>query len=143
MVQTNRDRDPDPEVAPLSKPSLINDDIWKYCQQAGKRVVEAGSWIDKPEVPSLSELLPNVPTGFTVGEQIIDLNEELRPNKVEGSYESKEEYLGTQYALLREDAIRPLRQAIQEVRKDPWRDESDYPPNIGIGIYEPVSQRST
>ncbi|KAL1606332.1 hypothetical protein SLS60_003734 [Paraconiothyrium brasiliense] len=76
--------------------------------------------------------------GFPEGEQMISFSEELRPNKVEGDYESNEEYLGTQYDLMREDAIRPLREAVQEVRKDPWRDESDYPSSSGIGIYEPV-----
>jgi helicase required for RNAi-mediated heterochromatin assembly 1 len=136
---------PDPDVAPLARPSRINNDIWKYCQDASKPVAKAGSWIDKPEIPTSIELLPNIPTSFTEGEQIIDFDEdvELRPNRVEGDYKSNEEYLGTQYDLLREDAIRPLRQAIEQVRKDPWREESDYPPSSGIGIYEPVSRRST
>ncbi|KAL5386844.1 hypothetical protein DPSP01_003862 [Paraphaeosphaeria sporulosa] len=131
---------PDPDVAPLARPSRINGDIWKYYQNASQYTpVNAGSWVNKPEIPTPSEILPgSCSPGFTVGEQIINLNEELRPNKVEGNYESKEEYLGTQYDLLREDAIRPLRQAVEEVRKDPWRDESDYPPSSGIGIYEPV-----
>ncbi|KAF2438516.1 P-loop containing nucleoside triphosphate hydrolase protein [Karstenula rhodostoma CBS 690.94] len=129
---------PDLDIAPLARPSRINGDIWKYCQDANKPVANAGSWVNKPEIPTISELLPDSSIGFTVGEQIIDFNEELRQNKVEGNYESKEEYLGTHYDLLREDAVRPLRQAVEEVRKDPWRDESDYPPSSGIGIYEPV-----
>lgn len=136
-----QDEFPDPDVIPLARPSRINGDIWKYCQDVTKPVPKAGSWINKPETPTAIELFAGSdPKGFAVGETIIDLDEELRPNRVEGSYESKDEYLGTQYDLLREDAIRPLRQAVEEVRKDPWRDESDYPPSSGIGIYEPVSQ---
>ncbi|KAL5406333.1 hypothetical protein PMIN03_007833 [Paraphaeosphaeria minitans] len=136
---SHQDDYPDPNVAPLARPSRINGDIWKYCQDTTKLVVNTGSWINKSEIPTSSELFPGGNSAsFTVGEQIINLDEELRPNKVEGSYKSKEEYLGTQYNLLREDAIRPLRQAVEEVRKNPWRDESDYPPSSGIGIYEPV-----
>jgi helicase required for RNAi-mediated heterochromatin assembly 1 len=143
-VRLHEDDYPDPDVAPLARPSRINGDVWKYCQDASKPVVNAGSWIDKPEIPTSFELFPNIPTGFTEGEQIIDFEEdvELRPNKVEGEYKSNEEYLGTQYDLVREDAIRPLRQAVEQVRKDPWREESDYPSSSGIGIYEPVSRHS-
>ncbi|KAF1970981.1 P-loop containing nucleoside triphosphate hydrolase protein [Bimuria novae-zelandiae CBS 107.79] len=132
------DRYPDPEVAPLARPSRTNNDIWKYGEDAKKPVVNAGSWISKPEVPTASELLANYQSGFAVGEQIIDLDQELRPNKVVGAYESNEEYLGTQYDLLREDALRPLRQAIEEVRRNPYLDEASYSSSSGIGIYEPV-----
>ncbi|KAJ4356660.1 uncharacterized protein N0V89_004696 [Didymosphaeria variabile] len=135
-----QDSYPDPEVAPLARPSRTNNDIDKYYKVASKSVANAGPWLHKPEFPTSSELFPDVltGTGFTEGEQIISFSEELRPNKVDGDYECNEEYLGTQYELLREDAIRPLREAVQEVRKDPWRDESDYPSSSGIGIYEPV-----
>ncbi|KAJ4290505.1 hypothetical protein N0V90_010722 [Kalmusia sp. IMI 367209] len=131
------DRYPDPELVPLSSRSRTNNDISKYFQDASKPVVKAGAWIDKSEVPTSSEIITGS-SGFTIGEQIIDFDEELRPNKVKGAYENNEEYLGTQYELLREDAIRPLRQAVEDVRKDPWKDETEYPPSSGIGIYEPV-----
>jgi helicase required for RNAi-mediated heterochromatin assembly 1 len=62
----------------------------------------------------------------------------LRPNKVEGEYQDNQEYLSTQYDLLREDAVRPIREAVAEVRKDSSRDELDYPQSSGIGIYEPT-----
>lgn len=133
------DRYPDSDTSPLARPNRTNGDIWEYFQDAQKPVTNAGSWIHKPEVPTSAEILPNCQVGFVTGEQMIDFEEELRPNRVEGAYESNEEYLSTQYELLREDAIRPLRQAVEEVRKDPWRDECDYPQSSGIGIYEPVS----
>jgi helicase required for RNAi-mediated heterochromatin assembly 1 len=56
---------------------------------------------------------------------------------VEGAYENTEEYLGTTYELLREDSIRPLREAVVEVRKEPFKDEAEYG-NNSLGIYEPV-----
>jgi helicase required for RNAi-mediated heterochromatin assembly 1 len=69
---------------------------------------------------------------------IIDVTEELRPNKVQGAYENNEEYLGTQYDLLREDSIRPLREAVAHVRASPWLDEAEYQNSANIGIYDPV-----
>lgn len=132
-------RYPDPEITPPAKPSRINGDIAAYYEDAKKPVASAGNWVNKPEMPTPAELLANCQIGFEIGEKMIDLTEELRPNKTEGAYENNEEYLGTQYELLREDALRPLRRAVEEVRKDPWRNESDYPPSSGIGIYEPVS----
>lgn len=124
------DHYPDPELVPLSSRPRTNNDISKYFQDASKPVIKAGTWINKPEVPTSSEILTES-SGFTVGEQIIDLDEEIRPNKVKGAYQSNEEYLGTQYELLREDAIRPLRQAVEDVRKDPWKNEPEYPPASG------------
>ena len=141
VPHTNDDGYPDPEITPLARPSRMNNDIHKYQENAKKPVVNAGSWIEKPEVPTSAELMVNCQISFP-DETIIDLEEELRPNRIDGPYQSNEEYLGTQYELLREDAIRPLRQAIEEVRRNPWWNESKYPPSRAIGIYEPVSGRA-
>lgn len=123
---------------PSSGPSRVNKDIREYYELA-KKPVTAGSWIDKPEVPSPSEILPTAQSAFTAShsQKLIDVGESLRPHRADGPYTSNEEYLGTKYELLREDAIRPLREAIQEVRQSPYLDESEYT-NKSIGIYEPV-----
>jgi helicase required for RNAi-mediated heterochromatin assembly 1 len=113
----------------------MNDDIIQYFQDGKKAIADGGEWLSKPEIPPPSEILD--PSGFDT-EQIVDLKDELRPNKLEGAYADNQEYLSTQYDLLREDAIRPLREAVAEVRKDPWRDELEYPQSSGIGIYEPT-----
>ncbi|KAH7091387.1 P-loop containing nucleoside triphosphate hydrolase protein [Paraphoma chrysanthemicola] len=105
---------------PSAGPARVNNDIREYLELTEKPVT-AGAWIDKPEVPSPAEILR--PT--------------KRPHKADGAYDSTEEYLGTTYDLLREDAIRPLRDAVEEVRKDPYKDEAEYD-NNSIGIYEPV-----
>jgi helicase required for RNAi-mediated heterochromatin assembly 1 len=113
-----------------SAPIRHNNDIRDYFQLA-KKPVTAGAWIHKPEVPSPSELLPSdLPT-------LVDANEDPRPHRATGAYESKEEYLSTKYELLREDTIRPLREAIKEVRDSPYKDESEYGINT-LGVYEPV-----
>lgn len=67
---------------------------------------------------------------------MIPTEDEPRPKKIEGPYDNKEDYLRTEYELLREDALRPLSEAVAEVRKDPWKEEAKYEKNVGI--YEPV-----
>lgn len=119
---------------PTAGPSHVNNDIRKYYELA-KKPVTGGAWLDKPEIPSPSEVLPK--TQIYAQESLIEVSDSLRPHKVEGAYESNDEYLGTTYELLREDAIRPLRKAIAEIRKDPYRNEAEYG-NNSIGIYEPV-----
>ncbi|KAF2213954.1 hypothetical protein CERZMDRAFT_110938 [Cercospora zeae-maydis SCOH1-5] len=61
---------------------------------------------------------------------------ELAPNRPSGAWESKEEYLSTQYHLYREDAIRGLREAVTRMRICPDAVEDSY--SGKIGIYEKV-----
>ncbi|KAF2791763.1 hypothetical protein K505DRAFT_376542 [Melanomma pulvis-pyrius CBS 109.77] len=126
---------PDPDRLTTSAPNQVHD-IQQYFADA-KKPVTGGPWIEKPELPTPSEILPASDFHF-ISEKIIDVDEELRPNKTEGAYESTEEYLGTQYDLLREDSLRPLREAVGHVRDSPWLDEAEYPHGSSIGIYEPV-----
>lgn len=61
---------------------------------------------------------------------------ELVPNKPEGSWADKEAYLSAHYELLREDALRPLRDAVSSVRITPQANEDAF---MGqLGIYEKV-----
>ncbi|KAF2646489.1 P-loop containing nucleoside triphosphate hydrolase protein [Massarina eburnea CBS 473.64] len=130
------------ERVPMPLPPRSNNDILEYYETASAPVAGAGNWLCEPEIPRPSEILTATATiaataGFALaGEHMIALEDDLRPNKVEGSYETKEEYLSTQYHLLKEDTIRPLRKAVEEVRRNPLKDESEYTNNIGI--YEPV-----
>jgi helicase required for RNAi-mediated heterochromatin assembly 1 len=129
---------PDDNI-PSSAPSRVNKDVREYFQLA-KKPVTAGAWIDKPEIPSSSEILPlcdKPDLVFSEPPTLIDTSDHLRPHKVEGAYKSNEEYLGTKYELLREDAIRPLREAVAAVCESPYKDESEYE-NNSIGIYDPV-----
>ncbi|KAF2469321.1 uncharacterized protein BDR25DRAFT_343720 [Lindgomyces ingoldianus] len=122
-----------PRAAPASAFSRANiQEYFKLSQEP----VAGGTWVQKPEFPSASEILPTPNIGTR--ETIIDVSEDLRHNKVEGAYDTHEEYLSTQYSLLREDAIRPLREAVSEVQASPWLDESQYPKGANIGIYDPV-----
>lgn len=125
---------PDDNI-PESVPTRINDDIRKYFEAARKPVAGAGDWLDKPEIPHPNEILRAEPIPSTHA-ALIDINEGPRPKRVQGPYDSTEDYLRTEYELLREDALRPLREAVAEVRKDAWKDEAQY--DKSVGIYEPV-----
>jgi helicase required for RNAi-mediated heterochromatin assembly 1 len=122
---------------PSSGPSRVNNDVREYFQLA-KRSVTGGAWLDKPEIPLPSEVLRKEPSlSSSELQPLIQVDESIRPHKVEGAYEDNEDYLRTKYELLREDAVRPLREAIDEVRADPFKDEAEYN-NQSIGIYDPV-----
>lgn len=129
-------RIPDDNV-PTSAPARENNDIREYFALADKPV-SGGAWLNKEEIPTSSEILREKP-GFssTEFETLIEVDESIRPHKVEGAYESNEDYLSTKYELFREDAIRPLREAIDLVREEPFKDEMEYG-NNSIGIYDPV-----
>jgi helicase required for RNAi-mediated heterochromatin assembly 1 len=95
-----------------------------------------GAWLGLLEVPTSTEIL-NIPNK---GQNIISENGDipLQVNKILGPYGSTEEYLSSQYNLLREDTIKPLREAVGQIRADPFSlSESRY--GNGVGIYEQVS----
>ena len=75
-----------------------------------KEIIESSkkdSWLAVPEIPTFEEL--------SVDEMAVS----VPTNKIDGPYKSKERYLKTQFNLLREDAIGPLRDAILDFQKDP------------------------
>ncbi|KAJ5165421.1 uncharacterized protein N7500_007251 [Penicillium coprophilum] len=81
-------------------------------------------WQTKPELPSAEEVLGTDVPGDVVA---------LAPNCISRPWASKERYLEAHYALIREDSIAPLRNAVGRVRADPFmRDTPD------ISIYEKV-----
>ncbi|KAJ5575725.1 hypothetical protein N7535_002651 [Penicillium sp. DV-2018c] len=81
------------------------------------------AWQAKPEVPSSEELMGNTESEDSA----------LIPNRIEGVWDSKDEYLKTHYALLREDAVSPLRAAVAKLRADPWMMDTQ-----DIAVYEKV-----
>ncbi|KAF2114105.1 P-loop containing nucleoside triphosphate hydrolase protein [Lophiotrema nucula] len=126
---------PHPDLMPTVSATRVNNDIREYYEDSSQNTMAAGSWTKKPEIPSSLEIMEQ---SYCNEDTIVDVGTKLRPNKAEGAYDSKEEYLGTQYDLLREDAIRPLREAVEHVRAKPWDNEADFEANNNIGLYEPV-----
>ena len=95
----------------------LNEDIRKYVKlQSSQSHPEA--WQNLPEFPSVEEV-------FDQGRKVYDQPVELEANTIVGPYFSKDSYLKKHYELLREDAISPLRDVIDEVQAAPFLLERD------------------
>jgi hypothetical protein len=70
---------------------------------------DAPSWLSLPEIPNATEIRGN----FTTTDLVLEVN------KINGPWESKEVYFQAHYELIREDAIAPLREAVEELRAYP------------------------
>ncbi|CAI7625625.1 unnamed protein product [Penicillium glandicola] len=100
-----------PEIRQYFDPDLPIHGPWKL-------------WQTKPELPSTEEIL-----GTDIPEDVVALT----PNCISEPWASKEKYLEAHYALIREDSVAPLRNAVARVRADPFmKDTPD------ISIYEKV-----
>lgn len=123
-----------PDNVPLPMPSNAHPErIREYFKKADTPE-KGGHWHAKPEVPTPAEIL-NDPYDDQGNSKAV---QKLRPNKIEGAYSSNEEYLSTQYDLIREDALQPLREAVAQIRASPYLDEDEYNQRCSIGLYEPV-----
>ncbi|RMZ83573.1 hypothetical protein DV738_g1120, partial [Chaetothyriales sp. CBS 135597] len=107
-----------------AKDLVVNYDIRKYVHEQEKITEEAeiGVWIGEPEIPGPSEIT------LSATDEV-----ELSPNKVKGKWKDKQKYLRTHYALLREDAVSPLRDAVDRFRRDPEMYD-----DLNVSIYEKV-----
>ncbi|KAH0846063.1 Helicase required for RNAi-mediated heterochromatin assembly 1 [Fonsecaea pedrosoi] len=77
------------------------------------------AWLSQDEIPTKQEM--------AVGEAT------LLANKIEGPYKSKDRYLKTHHALLREDSVGCLRDAIQEFIRDPTTSDT-----MKFSVYDQV-----
>ena len=102
----------------------LNKDIRQYVHDEEKKnkAAGAGDWRGLPEIPTNDEIC-----------MALDEEVTLVPNKIKGKWKSTEKYLRAHYELQREDAITPLREAVDKFRKDP-----DMTDDHGISIYEKV-----
>ena len=75
----------------------------------------------------------------TSAEILLHANDEvmLPANRIDGPWKSKDKYLKAHYSLLREDAVSPLRDAVDQFRRSPEMTEND---NKVVSIYERVSR---
>jgi helicase required for RNAi-mediated heterochromatin assembly 1 len=103
----------------------VNPDIRAYFQQQDKirRQSEAEPWLQQPEFPANDEV------GLLDREQIV----QFAPNKLRGKWKSTARYLKAHFELLREDAISPLRDAVDSFKDDPHMFD-----NQNLSIYEKV-----
>ncbi len=103
---------------------VVNHDIRRYvhAQENITRDATPGDWLSHLEIPSNEEI------ALSVDAEVV-----LAANKVEGKWRSKDKYLRAHFGLLREDAISPLRDAVDKYKKDP-----DMMDDFTLSIYEKV-----
>jgi helicase required for RNAi-mediated heterochromatin assembly 1 len=102
----------------------LNTDILRYVQEAERYNygAETGDWRGLPEIPTNDEV-------SMASDDIV----KLLPNKIRGKFKTNEKYLRIQYALQREDAVSPLRDAVDRFRKDPAMSD-----DASLYVYEKV-----
>jgi len=91
---------------------LVNPGVAKYVrlQESICERAESDSWLAMPEIPLSSEIC--LPEGTSIV---------LPRNSIHEPWSKSERYLRSHYRLLREDAVTPLREAVDRFRKDPQR----------------------
>ncbi|KAK5115668.1 hypothetical protein LTR62_000757 [Meristemomyces frigidus] len=113
------------------QPQQLNIKIRQYFEDLKQRPQDGGPWLLRPEIPTSGELLDTDENGSASSAVV-----EIVPNQPRGAWESKESYLSAQYELLREDAVRMLRDAVSSLRENPTAKEEEF--NGKLGIYEMV-----
>lgn len=108
--------DNQPTAEPPGPKLILNTRIRKYVNGASVSA-SAPAYLSIKEVPTAGEIsvLPN-----GEGEDV-----EVPANHVVGPWQSKRKYLSDHYALLREDAVTPLRNVVSEMKAEPWVLEKD------------------
>lgn len=114
---------------PSEKIRPVNPEIRQYFEPDQPMFGPWSLWQSKPELPSTDEILGTADPEITVP---------LVANCIDGPWESKEEYLQSHYALLREDSVSPLRAAVAKLRADPLMNDTQ-----DISVYEKVSISSS
>src|SRR5579871_3538843 len=80
-----------------------------------------GKWLSRPEIPTSDEIRDIQEAWVPRVDGAIILN----GNKITGAWNSQEEYLRTHYELFREEAVRPLREAVNFLRQCPDYQENN------------------
>lgn len=100
-----------------SAPKLeLNTRIREYFNTAPNP--SAPAYLSHREVPTSEEI--SVAANDEAEEEV-----EVPANQVIGPWESKQRYLSDHYALLREDAVTPLRNVVSEMKAEPYVLEKD------------------
>lgn len=96
--------------------------IQEYFQLAAQPG-EPGTWLATSEIPTSDEIM---------GVE----DDSLPTNKIEGRWNSKDEYLAAHYELLRFDSVHPLRSVVHQIKEHPNEQEAYF--NGSAGIYSKV-----
>jgi helicase required for RNAi-mediated heterochromatin assembly 1 len=95
---------------------------------------DLSSWLSVPEIPTPEEAQDITEPWQTLDPQ--DGSVILGGNELKGGWGSKEEYLKAHYEMLREEAVRPLRETISWVKNNPDAREDQRSFGGNMGLYE-------
>lgn len=110
--------------------------ISQYLQQSSMPAA-TNSWLSCPEFPTEAELRDVAEPWQITDPQ--DGGVLLRGNNLEGAWQSREEYLGAHFEMIREEQVRPLREAISWCKSNPHSSEDQRAFGGNMGIYEKAS----
>jgi len=74
------------QVEVLIQPAALNQKIRQYAEQAG-RAIDGGKWLQRPEIPSTSELLDADAASSSSSDVV-----EIVPNQPQGAWDSKGQF---------------------------------------------------
>ncbi|APA11365.1 hypothetical protein sscle_07g061350 [Sclerotinia sclerotiorum 1980 UF-70] len=108
--------------------SFAHQVLREHIEKTYARINFRESWRNLPELPSSEEILQDVSWQDTEApEEPLDYQKLAEPkefdprlphNNIDGAWDSKEDYLGFHYQILREDAVAPLRQSVAEFKRN-------------------------
>ncbi|KAB8296756.1 hypothetical protein EYC80_002173 [Monilinia laxa] len=108
--------------------SLVTRVLREHVQKSYARINFFEPWRNLPEIPTSEEILQDVSWQHNNAlEQPLDYQKLAEPkefdprlphNNIDGAWDSKEQYLGFHYRILREDAVAPLRQAVADFKRN-------------------------
>ena len=116
-------------------PEVIRQQLREYAKSSGPADENSRSWKCRPEIATSDEILDYLPDWQDLDENgniVLDVNKPI------GAWESKESYIHAHYELLREEAVRPLREAVSFVKRHPRAMEADAGHNHNLGLYDKV-----
>lgn len=119
-----------------ARPKLVANELIRQYFNVPPTTATQAQWLKMPVIPTAEEIA-GAAIGTTVNIADVPVTRHGVPvNRIKGAWDSKEEYLESHYRLLREDAVEPLRSAVEEVRAYPDLLERDSQEHAGI--YENV-----
>ena len=104
----------------------INPQLGGYIYPTEKYHDDQPLWLSMPEVPTAAEM------GRFQSSEDAKLKVAVPPNQIRSAWRNKNVYLESHYLLLREDAVAPLRAAIDEVRAKPDMLEKESEEHAGL-----------
>jgi helicase required for RNAi-mediated heterochromatin assembly 1 len=114
---------------------LHNTAIRQYLEQT-RAPCDPCSWVSASDIPTTAEIFDVTEPWQRVDP--VDASILLQGNNLQGPWPCKNDYLMAHYEMLREEEVRPLREAVHWVKNNPSLGEDQRAFGGNMGIYEKV-----